>query len=106
MKMISRIVLAGALGGLAFSAQAERDAAVDLAGCESELRAYYGEETAFEVVEKRRHRYGTKVRMSVRMDADNSRFATCWVPGNDIAGFEEEQGETRVASTGGDQPAR
>ncbi len=105
MKTLSKILMAGALVGLALSARAEPDG-VDLAGCESELRAYYGQDAAFDVVEKRRHRHGTKVKMSVRMDADTRRFATCWVPGNDIAGREEERGEAMLASTGGEPPTR
>ena len=79
--------------------QARDSASLNLAGCESELAARYGQEAELNVVNKRRHRYGTKVRMAVRMDADNTQFATCWVPSNDIAGLEEDSQETMVAST-------
>lgn len=99
MKRLAGFCASLALGIAAAGVQADGEAGLELAGCASELNAYYGQDTQFEVVNKRRHRYGTKVRVAVRMDTDNTRFATCWVPGNDIAGFEEKLNEDQVATT-------
>lgn len=56
-----------------------------LAGCESELQAHFGADAEFKLLNKRRNRQGTSMRVAAQVDADHSYFATCWVPANDVA---------------------
>jgi hypothetical protein len=79
--------------------QAERGGAPDVTGCLAELQADYGREVQVEIVSKRRQRYGTRVRMAVRLDADNTEFATCWVPVDAIAILEVDDSEGPVAGS-------
>lgn len=83
--LMTTLAVAIALMTLTLSAQAEQE--VDLAGCSAELKAYFGNDTEFTLVDKRRNLYGTRVRVAARQDADNAYFATCWVPDDDASGF-------------------
>lgn len=56
-----------------------------LLGCESELQAHFGADAEFKLLNKRRNRQGTSMRVAAQVDADHSYFATCWVPANDVA---------------------
>jgi hypothetical protein len=80
MKKFTTITLAAILAGGALSVQAAGQDNRELNLCKAELLAYYGEETELMLVDKRRNPYGTRMRMAVRLDADNAYFATCWVP--------------------------
>jgi hypothetical protein len=89
MKTLTTLALSVALSTGAFSLQAAEQADQDVAICKAELQAYYGEETELNLVERRRNQHGTRMRVAARLDADNSYFASCWVPRNDISGFED-----------------
>jgi len=67
--------------------------------CKAELRAYYGEETELNLVDRRRNQHGTRMRVAARLDADNSYFATCWVPWQDEGGFGYSVDSHGLAST-------
>ena len=80
MKTLPIIALTAALTGGAFSVQAAQPINSELASCKAELQAYYGEEVELNLVDQRRHSHGTRMRVAVRLDADNAYFATCWAP--------------------------
>ena len=87
MKTLTTLALTVALTGGAFSVQAAGQNDRELELCKAELRAYYGEETELNLVDRRRNQHGTRMRVAARLDADNSYFATCWVPRQDEGGF-------------------
>ena len=99
MKTFSTMALAASLAAGAFSAQAAPQIDGELDLCKAELRAYYGEETELNLVDQRRHAYGTRMRVAVRLDADNAYFATCWVPRWEDASFGNVDGRPELAST-------
>jgi hypothetical protein len=80
MKTLTTLALTVALSSGAFSVQAAGQDDRELEVCKTELRAYYGEETELNLVDRRRNQHGTRMRVAARLDADNSYFATCWVP--------------------------
>jgi len=87
MKILTTFALTVALTGGAFSVQAAGQNDPELDVCKAELQAYYGEETELNLVDKRRNLYGTRIRVAVRLDADNAYFATCLVPKQLEGGF-------------------
>ena len=97
MKKLAAII-AGAAFAVTAGAQAERGASLDLGGCTAQLEAQYGRDVEYNIVKKRRDRHGIRVQMAVRLDADNTRFATCWVPGDGIAGLVDNDRNTIVAA--------
>ena len=99
MKTLFNVVTSVALScgaGLAF-ADEQRES--ELSACQSELQAHYGADTPLSLVDKRRNVYGTQLRMAARMDADNTRFATCWIP-RDSGQYLSESGT--IPGTGSD----
>ena len=99
MKTLANLALTAALIGGAFSVQAAGQNDRELEECKAELRAYYGEETELNLVDRRRNQYGTRMRVAARLDADNSYFATCWVPRQDEGGFGYGNDRPGLAST-------
>ena len=93
------LLLAAAALAAATIVRAERGSALDLAGCTSQLKAQYGRDVQIDIVNKRRQRYGTRVRIAVRLDADNTQFATCWVPVDAVATLEVDDSERPVAGS-------
>jgi hypothetical protein len=87
MKTLTTLALTVALSGGAFSVQAEQQNYRELEQCKAELQAYYGDETELMLVDRRRNQHGTRMRVAVRLDADNAYFATCWVPRQEESGF-------------------
>ena len=98
MKLLLTLALATTLTG-ALAVQADDQTDREMAVCQTELQAYYGEETELKLVDKRRHQHGTRMRVAVRLDADNAYFATCWVPWQEREGFAYADDRPRLAST-------
>ena len=80
MKALTSFALIAVLSGGVVSVQAAGQNDPELDSCKAELQAYYGEETELNLVDRRRNQHGTRMRVAVRLDADNAYFATCWVP--------------------------
>lgn len=80
MKTLTSLALIAVLSGGAIAVQAAGQNDPELDSCKAELQAYYGEDTELMLVNRRRHPHGTRMRVAVRLDADNAYFATCWVP--------------------------
>lgn len=99
MKTLTTLALTMALTGGAFSVQAAERSEQDLAACMAELQAYYGEGTELNLVDRRRNEHGTHMRVAAKLDADNAYFANCWVPKNDISGFDGGDVTNMVADT-------
>lgn len=99
MKTLTILALSGALASGALSVQAAPGTDYELDQCKTELRAYYGEQTELNLVDQRRHSYGTRMRVAVTLDADNAYFATCWVPRQDTGSFGYVDDRPELAST-------
>ena len=99
MKTLPIMALTMALAGGAFSVQAAQPIDNELALCKAELQAYYGEEIELNLVDQRRHSYGTRMRVAVRLDADNAYFATCWAPRWEDGSFGYAEDRPELAST-------
>lgn len=98
MKTLMNLVMLTALSASSLVLQAgEGGSDLDLAGCRAELRAYFGEDAQFNLVDRRRNAHGTRVRVAAKLDEDNAYFATCWVPKNDIAAYEEGRARPMLA---------
>ena len=85
MCKLKTLALTAILAGAGTLVQAGEAIDPALAGCESELQAHFGADAEFKLLNKRRNRQGTSMRVAAKVDADHSYFATCWVPVNDIA---------------------
>ena len=79
MKTLTIVAVAAALYILTVSAQAAEQAEHEVSLCVEQLQARFEDGTEFQLVEKRRHMHGTKLRIAARLDHDNAYFATCWV---------------------------
>ena len=79
MKAFKTLALTLAIAGTAISANASPQQQ-GLALCKAEIHDLYGEETELNLIDTRRDMSGTSMRVAARIDADNSRFVTCWLP--------------------------
>ena len=85
MRKLKTLALTAILAGAGALVQAGEAIDPALAGCESELQAHFGADAEFKLLNKRRDRQGTSLRVAAQVDADHSYFATCWVPVNAVA---------------------
>jgi len=98
MKTLTTLVLAAALTGGTFSVQGAQQADRELELCKAEIQDIYGEDTKLSLVDKRHDMNGTSMRVAARLDADNSRFVSCWVPRRGQTGLGFSTDSTGLAS--------
>ncbi len=80
MKTLKTLVLTLAIAGTALSVNASPQHQRGLELCKAEIQDLYAEETELRLVDTRHDMSGTRMRVAARIDADNSRFVTCWLP--------------------------
>jgi hypothetical protein len=67
--------------------------------CIEQIREYYGRDVNVQLVNKRRHRQGMKLRVAVSFDADNTVFGMCLVTRGTEAEFSESGTTSQPANT-------
>lgn len=86
MKVFTTLALTVAIAGTALSVNANPQQHRGLELCKAEIQDTYGVETELMLVDTRRDLSGTSMRIAARIDADNSRFVSCWVPRQESGG--------------------
>lgn len=99
MKAFTTLALTVAIAGSTFSVQANPHFNEGLALCKTEIHDLYGEEAELALVDMRHNMSGSSMRIAARLDADNSRFVTCWVPRQENDGAVSGRDGSRLAST-------
>lgn len=98
MKLLKTLALTFAIAGTAVSVNASpQQQGLEL--CKAEIQDLYGEETELNLVDTRHDMSGTSMRVAARIDADNSRFVTCWLPRQESGAGGYMAHSTGLAST-------
>jgi len=99
MKTFTTLALTAVLATGAFSAHAADQDEQALAICAVKLHENFGGDVQLTLVKKRQHLYGTRMTVAARVDADNSKFATCWVGSEETAAVETPEQQDMLATT-------
>lgn len=87
MKVFTTIAFTVAIAVTAISVNASPNHQKGLELCKADIQDLYGEETELMLVDTRRDLSGTSMRIAARIDADNSRFVSCWVSREESGGY-------------------
>lgn len=98
MKAFKTAVLTIAIAGTAFSVNASPQQHQGLELCKAEIQGLYGDKTELSLVDVRRDMSGSSMRIAARLDEDNSRFVSCWVPRQESGSAGYASNSTRLAS--------
>ncbi len=99
MKALTTLALTLAVtsGALSTHVSPQTHQGVDI--CKAEIQSLYGDDTELALVDMRRDRSGTHMRVAARLEADNSRFVSCWLPRQEGGGGVYNHDSTSLAST-------
>ena len=99
MKAFTLLALTIALTCGTLSVQASPQENPGLERCKADIHDLYGKETELKLVDMRRDMNGTSMRISARVNVDNSRFVSCWLPRQEAGSGGYIADSTRLAST-------
>ena len=99
MKVFTTLVLTAGLATAALTAHAADRDEQNLAICASKLHESFGDDARYTLVSKRQYQHGTRMKVAARLDADNSKFATCWVSREETAALETPEQQDMLATT-------